>query len=254
MRGRLVVCPTPIGNLEDVTLRVLRVLGEADVIACEDTRHTRKLLDRHGMGGAQLVSYHEHNERARAGELAARIESGEVVALVTDAGTPAVSDPGFVLVRECVGRGLDVEVLPGPSAVVTALVASALPADRWRFAGFLPRKAGALRAELERGGGDAGGVRVAGAAAEDARTAGRDRPGARGGGVPGADQAARGGGARTGARGRGAVRGGGTGRDRAGDRARRGGSPPTRARRGRRSRRWSRRAPGGGRRRRSSRG
>jgi 16S rRNA (cytidine1402-2'-O)-methyltransferase len=151
MRGRLVVCPTPIGNLEDVTLRVLRVLGEADMIACEDTRHTRKLLDRHGIGGARLVSHHEHNERARAGELAARIESGEVVALVTDAGTPAVSDPGFVLLRECVARGLDVEVLPGPSAALTALVASALPADRWRFAGFLPRKVGALRAELERG-------------------------------------------------------------------------------------------------------
>jgi 16S rRNA (cytidine1402-2'-O)-methyltransferase len=141
---------TPIGNLEDVTLRVLRVLGDADVIACEDTRHTRKLLDRHGIGGARLVSHHEHNERARAGELAARIESGEVVALVTDAGTPAVSDPGFVLLRECVARGLDVEVLPGPSAAVTALVASALPVDRWRFTGFLPRKSGALRAELER--------------------------------------------------------------------------------------------------------
>ena len=151
MRGRLVVCPTPIGNLEDVTLRVLRVLDDADVIACEDTRHTRKLLDRHGIRGARLVSHHEHNERARARELAARIESGEVVALVTDAGTPAVSDPGFVLLRECVARGLDVEVLPGPSAAVTALVASALPVDRWRFAGFLPRKAGELRAQLERG-------------------------------------------------------------------------------------------------------
>jgi 16S rRNA (cytidine1402-2'-O)-methyltransferase len=151
MSGRLVVCPTPIGNLEDVTLRVLRVLGEAGVIACEDTRHTRKLLNRHGLRGASLVSYHEHNERRRAGELAARIESGEVVALVSDAGTPAVSDPGFALVRECVSRGLEVEVLPGPSAVVTALVASALPVDRWRYAGFLPRKAGELRAELERG-------------------------------------------------------------------------------------------------------
>ena len=145
------MCPTPIGNLEDVTLRVLRALREADVIACEDTRHTRKLLDRHDIGGAQLVSHHEHNERAGAPKLAARIESGAVVALVTDAGTPAVSDPGFLLLRECVERGLDVEVLPGPSASVTALVASALPADRWRFAGFLPRKAGALRAELERG-------------------------------------------------------------------------------------------------------
>jgi 16S rRNA (cytidine1402-2'-O)-methyltransferase len=150
-RGRLVVCPTPIGNLEDVTLRVLRALGEADVIACEDTRHTRKLLDRHGIEAAQLISFHEHNERRRAVELAGRIESGNVVALVTDAGTPGVSDPGFALVRECLARELDVEVLPGPSAVVTALVASGLPVDRWRFAGFLPRKAGELRAELERG-------------------------------------------------------------------------------------------------------
>jgi len=152
VRGRLVVCPTPIGNLEDVTLRVLRALGEADVIACEDTRHTRKLLERHGVRAARLVSHHEHNERRRAQELATRVEAGERVALVTDAGTPAVSDPGFELVRECVARGLDVEVLPGPSAVVTALVASALPVDRWRFVGFLPRKAGELRAELERRG------------------------------------------------------------------------------------------------------
>jgi 16S rRNA (cytidine1402-2'-O)-methyltransferase len=145
------VCPTPIGNLEDVTLRVLRVLGEADVIACEDTRQTRKLLDRHGVGGARLVSYHEHNERRRAAELAGRIEAGAVVALVSDAGMPSVSDPGFALVRECVARGLSVEVLPGPTAVVTALVASGLPVDRWRFGGFLPRKAGELGAELERG-------------------------------------------------------------------------------------------------------
>jgi 16S rRNA (cytidine1402-2'-O)-methyltransferase len=151
VRGRLVVCPTPIGNLEDVTLRVLRTLRDADVIACEDTRHTRKLLERHEIGGARLVSYHEHNERRRAAELAERIEQGDVVALVSDAGTPSVSDPGYALVRECAERGLPVEVLPGPSAVVTALVASALPVDRWRFAGFLPRRAGELRAELERG-------------------------------------------------------------------------------------------------------
>jgi 16S rRNA (cytidine1402-2'-O)-methyltransferase len=148
--GRLVVCPTPIGNLEDVTLRVLRSLREADVVACEDTRHTRRLLDRHGIE-ARLVSFHEHNERRRARELAQRVAEGAQVALVSDAGTPAVSDPGFVLVRECIARGLPVEVLPGPSAVVTALVASGLPAERWRFAGFLPRKEGELRAELERG-------------------------------------------------------------------------------------------------------
>jgi 16S rRNA (cytidine1402-2'-O)-methyltransferase len=149
--GRLVVCPTPIGNLEDVTLRVLRVLADADVVACEDTRHTRRLLDRHGVTAAKLVSYHEHNERRRAPELAERIAAGELVALVSDAGTPTVSDPGFLLVRECLARDLPVEVLPGASAALTALVASGLPAERWRFAGFLPRKQGALRAELERG-------------------------------------------------------------------------------------------------------
>jgi 16S rRNA (cytidine1402-2'-O)-methyltransferase len=145
--GRLVVCPTPIGNLEDVTLRVLAALRAADVIACEDTRRTRVLLDRYGVR-APLVAYHEHNERARARELVRRMREGAVVALVSDAGMPLVSDPGFVLVRECVAAGLEVEVLPGPSAVLTALVASGLPADVWRFAGFLPRKRAALEAEL----------------------------------------------------------------------------------------------------------
>lgn len=143
--GKLIVCPTPIGNLEDITLRVLAALREADVIACEDTRRTRVLLDRYGVG-ARLVSYHEHNERHRAGELVARMRAGEVVALVSDAGMPLVSDPGFVLVQACIAAGLAVEVLPGPSAALAALVASGLPADRWRFAGFLPRK----RAELAR--------------------------------------------------------------------------------------------------------
>ena len=143
--GRLVVCPTPIGNLEDVTLRVLAALRDADIVACEDTRRTRVLLDRYGVGG-KLVSYHEHNERQRANELVAKMREGAVVALVSDAGTPLVSDPGFVLVQSCVAAGLAVEVLPGPSAALAALVASALPADRWRFAGFLPRKKGELRA------------------------------------------------------------------------------------------------------------
>ena len=145
MSGRLIVCPTPIGNLEDVTLRVLAALREADVVACEDTRRTRVLLDRYGVK-ARLVSYHEHNEAQRARELVAQMREGAVVALVSDAGTPLVSDPGFVLVRECVAAGLAVEVLPGPSAALAALVASALPAARWRFAGFLPRR----RSELER--------------------------------------------------------------------------------------------------------
>jgi 16S rRNA (cytidine1402-2'-O)-methyltransferase len=143
--GRLVVCPTPIGNLSDVTFRVLDALREADVIACEDTRHTRMLLDRHEIA-APLVSLHEHNERSRTRELLARVSAGGVVALVSDAGTPLVSDPGFALVGACLAEGLSLEVLPGPSAVTTALVASGLPAERWRFVGFLPRK----RGELER--------------------------------------------------------------------------------------------------------
>ena len=140
--GRLLVCATPIGNLEDVTLRVLRVLGEADVIACEDTRRTRVLLDRHEIQAARLVSLHEHNERARARELTERVRAGEMVALVSDAGTPLVSDPGYALVQECIREGLPIEVLPGPSAVPVALVASGLPVARWCFVGFLPRKRG----------------------------------------------------------------------------------------------------------------
>jgi 16S rRNA (cytidine1402-2'-O)-methyltransferase len=143
--GRLVVCPTPIGNLGDVTLRGLEALREADAIACEDTRRTKVLLDRYEIAG-KLVSFHEHNETTRALELAGRIEGGGVIVLVSDAGTPLVSDPGYALVRTCLERGLPIEVLPGPSSVTTALVASGLPAERWRFVGFLPRK----RGELER--------------------------------------------------------------------------------------------------------
>ena len=149
MSGRLVVCPTPIGNLEDVTLRVLSALREADVVACEDTRRTRVLLERYGVN-ARLVSYHEHNERARSAELVGRMRDGAVVALVSDAGMPLVSDPGYVLVQACVAAGLPVEVLPGPSAAITALVASGLPADEWHFHGFLPRKKGELREMLAR--------------------------------------------------------------------------------------------------------
>ncbi len=148
----LTVSPTPIGNLEDVTLRVLSALREADVVACEDTRRTRTLLDRYGVN-AKLVSYHEHNEEQRAAELVEQMRGGTNVALVSDAGMPLVSDPGYVLVRACVAAGLPVEVLPGPSAALAALVASALPADRWRFAGFLPRKAGELRKVLSESGG-----------------------------------------------------------------------------------------------------
>jgi 16S rRNA (cytidine1402-2'-O)-methyltransferase len=149
--GRLLVCATPIGNLEDVTLRVLATLREADIVACEDTRHTKVLLDRHGIT-AKLVSYHEHNERARAEELVARMRAGAVVALVSDAGMPLISDPGFLLVRACIEAGLPVEVLPGPSAALTALVASGLPAERWRFVGFLPRKAAERGRLLEQAG------------------------------------------------------------------------------------------------------
>jgi 16S rRNA (cytidine1402-2'-O)-methyltransferase len=143
--GRLVVCPTPIGNLEDVTLRVLAALREADLVACEDTRRTRVLLERYGVQ-ATLVSYHEHNERERTPELVERMVGGAVVALVSDAGMPLVSDPGYVLVAGCIAAGLEVEVLPGPSAAIAALVASGLPAERWRFAGFLPRKRAGLDA------------------------------------------------------------------------------------------------------------
>jgi 16S rRNA (cytidine1402-2'-O)-methyltransferase len=147
--GRLLVCATPIGNLEDITLRVLAALHEVDIVACEDTRHTKVLLDRHGIS-ARLVSFHEHNERARAEELAERICAGETVALVSDAGMPLISDPGFALVQSCLTQELPIEVLPGPSAVLAALVASGLPAERWRFVGFLPRKRGELEDLLGR--------------------------------------------------------------------------------------------------------
>jgi 16S rRNA (cytidine1402-2'-O)-methyltransferase len=152
MSGSLVVCPTPIGNMEDITLRVLTALRSADVVACEDTRHTRVLLDRHGVS-ARTVSYHEHNEASRASELVGRMQAGETVALVSDAGMPLVNDPGFLLVAACVAAGVDVEVLPGPSAALTALVVSGLPAATWRFVGFLPRKRGELEA-LFRGAGE----------------------------------------------------------------------------------------------------
>ena len=145
--GRLVVCPTPIGNLGDVTLRLLEVLAEADLVACEDTRHTKRLLERYELSPA-LVSLHEHNERARAGDLITRIAAGAVVALVSDAGTPLVSDPGFALVRACLDAGLPLEALPGPSAALTALILSGLPVERFKFAGFLPRKRAQLDALL----------------------------------------------------------------------------------------------------------
>jgi 16S rRNA (cytidine1402-2'-O)-methyltransferase len=140
----LVVCATPIGNLEDVTLRVLDELRSADVILCEDTRHTRGLLERYDIPARKLLSYHEHNEAKRTVELLPRLEAGERMALVTDAGMPAISDPGARLIEGALERGVAVTVLPGPSAVETALVASGFPAERYQFVGFLPRGAAAL--------------------------------------------------------------------------------------------------------------
>jgi 16S rRNA (cytidine1402-2'-O)-methyltransferase len=141
----LAVCATPIGNLDDITLRVLAELREADVVLAEDTRHTRGLLERHGIT-ARLVSYHEHNEAQRTREIVGRLHTGERVALVTDAGLPGVSDPGTRLVRAVLDAGLPVTVLPGPTAVETALVASGLAGGRYAFVGFLPRKATELEA------------------------------------------------------------------------------------------------------------
>ncbi len=144
----LAVCATPIGNLEDVTLRVLAELRDADVVLCEDTRHTRGLLQRHGIE-ARLLSYHEHNEAARTAELLPRLEAGERIALVTDAGLPAISDPGARIVRAALDAGVPVTVLPGPSAVETALVSSGLVGERYQFLGFLPRGEKALAALWE---------------------------------------------------------------------------------------------------------
>lgn len=147
MPGRLTVCPTPIGNMDDVTKRVRDALVTADYVACEDTRRTGRLLERLEIRPKpRLVSNHEGNEASRAAELVKRIERGERIALVSDAGMPAISDPGYRLIRACIDRGLPVEVLPGASVIPVALVASGLPCDRWRFEGFLPKRSG----EMER--------------------------------------------------------------------------------------------------------
>lgn len=148
-RGKLVLCATPIGNLEDVTLRLLRVLGEAQVVACEDTRRTRKLLTHHGVQVARLVTYNEANERRRAPELLQMIQRGAMVALVSDAGMPGLSDPGYRLVKSCTDENLHVEVVPGPTAAVSALAISGLPPARFVFEGFLPRKKGDRLRRLE---------------------------------------------------------------------------------------------------------
>ncbi len=146
--GRVILVPTPIGNLGDVTLRALEVLRAADRIACEDTRHSARLLKHYEISGKPLVALHDHNEARRAPELVQAAMAGETIAFISDAGMPGVSDPGFRLVRECHEAGVPVEVLPGPSAVLTALIASGLPCHAFRFGGFLPMKGGKRRTAL----------------------------------------------------------------------------------------------------------
>ena len=147
MAGTLYLIATPIGNLEDITHRAVRLLGEVDVIACEDTRHTRKLLNHYGIN-TKTISYHEHNERERALELIERLKSGSDVAVVSDAGTPGICDPGFRLARIAIDSDVRVVPVPGASALVSALVASGLPTDEFFFGGFLPARSGARRARL----------------------------------------------------------------------------------------------------------
>jgi 16S rRNA (cytidine1402-2'-O)-methyltransferase len=144
----LYLVATPIGNLEDITLRALRVLAQADLIACEDTRHTQKLLNHYSLA-TRTVSYHEHNEPERAAELLEQLQGGARVALVTDAGMPGISDPGFRLITLAIEHDIPVVPVPGASALSAALVASGLPTDAFRFAGFLPAKAGQRRTVLE---------------------------------------------------------------------------------------------------------
>ena len=145
--GRLFVVATPIGNLSDITLRAIRVLSDVDVIAAEDTRTTRKLLAHHGIR-TPLVSYHEHNETMRTPELLARLETGESVAVVSEAGTPSISDPGYRLIDAAISANIAVEPVPGASAVLAAVVVSGLPSDSFAFEGFLPRRAAERRRRL----------------------------------------------------------------------------------------------------------
>jgi len=145
----LYLVATPIGNLEDMTLRAARVLKQADLIACEDTRHTQKLLNHFGIT-TRAISYHEHNEASRAAELIERLAHGARIAILSDAGTPGISDPGFRLVSLAIQRGITVVSIPGSTAFVTALVASGLPLELFSFRGFLPPKSGARRRELEK--------------------------------------------------------------------------------------------------------
>lgn len=144
----LTLVPTPIGNLEDITLRALRALQEADLIAAEDTRHASVLLKHHGIN-KPLISLHEHNEAQRSEEVIKRLAAGESVALLTDAGTPGISDPGFRVVRACIERGSEFTVLPGPTSILPALVGSGLPLHEFYFGGFLPVKSGRRKNILE---------------------------------------------------------------------------------------------------------
>ena len=148
MPGKLYLVATPIGNLKDITLRAIDTLRTVDIVACEDTRHTRKLLSHLGIQ-AKLVSYHEHNEIARAADLAKRLEEGDSVAVVSDAGTPGVSDPSFRIVESAIKVGADVIPVPGPVAFVSAVIASGLPTDSIFFAGFLPSKKGERKKRLD---------------------------------------------------------------------------------------------------------
>lgn len=146
--GTLYIIATPIGHPDDITLRAIRTLKEADRVAAEDTRHTARLLSHHGIQ-ANLISFHEHNESERIPNLIARLESGEAIAMVSDAGTPSVSDPGFRLIRAAVEKGIRVVPIPGPSAAITALSASGLPTDAFTFIGFPPKKPGRRQALLQ---------------------------------------------------------------------------------------------------------
>jgi 16S rRNA (cytidine1402-2'-O)-methyltransferase len=148
MPGTLHLVATPIGNLDDITLRAMKVLGDVNLIACEDTRHTRKLLTHFGIN-TRTISYHEHNERERAVELLERLKSGESIAVVSDAGTPGISDPGFRLVQLAIENDIIVVPVPGAAAFVSALVASGISADEFFFAGFLPSRPTARRAKLK---------------------------------------------------------------------------------------------------------
>ena len=148
MSGTLYIVATPIGNLEDITFRAVRILGEVDLIACEDTRQTRKLLDRYSIV-KPLVSYHEHNERTRSADLLRDLEAGKNIALVSDAGTPLIADPGYRLVEQARQMGIPVVPIPGPSAVLAALSGSGLATDSFSFHGFLPPKKGPRRKFLE---------------------------------------------------------------------------------------------------------